>query len=222
MGSRTQAWAWASAGILAMAAVAVSLCRGHQAGGPPQDGSQAVGRSAGGADNPPALLTVHRFPAVPGVVMSSPPAASSPAPRLRYWHVWTDADGISRQSQSEVDDFHLNSISAGAAAQWIGPRTQGEMTVLFTVLPPGWQGDWHENPAPQWIVPLSGGWGVETMDGQRVEMGVGEVSFGADQGTRERDGRRGHRSWIVGDQAAVLMLVQLGPGVPQPPVPGAR
>ena len=45
------------------------------------------------------------------------------------------------------------------------------MTVLVTVQPVGWVGTWHENPAPQWIVPLSGRWWVESMDGKRVEMG---------------------------------------------------
>ena len=124
-----------------------------------------------------------------------------------------------RGSLGTVDGFVMNAISSGASAQWIGPRSDGVMSLLFTVLPPGWQSDWHENPAPQWIVPLSGRWGVETMDGQRVEMGPGEVSFGADQGTRERDGRRGHRSWTVGDQPAVLLLVQFAPEVPKPPVP---
>ena len=144
---------------------------------------------------------------------------SQDPPSIPYWHVFTDADGISRQRQGRVTGFVMNAISAGASAQWIGERTQGSMTVLFTVLPPGWQGDWHENPAPQWIVPLSGCWGVETMDGQRVEMGQGEVSFGADQCTQEMDGRRGHRSWTVGDEPAVLMLVQFSGDVPQPPVP---
>lgn len=141
------------------------------------------------------------------------------APVVSYWHVWTDAAGVSHQSRAAVANFELNSISMGAAAQWIGPRSRGGMEVLFTVLPPGWQGDWHENPAPQWIVPLSGGWGVETMDGQRVEMGIGELSFGGDQNTRAQGGRRGHRSWTVGDQPAVLMLVQLGADVPLPTPP---
>lgn len=148
--------------------------------------------------------------------MSTP---SPQPPSIPYWHVFTDADGISRQRQGRVQGFAMNVISAGASAQWIGERVNGAMTVLFTVLPPGWQGEWHENPAPQWIVPLSGRWGVETMDGQRVEMGQGEVSFGADQGTVDNGGRRGHRSWTVGDQPAVLMLVQFGSGVPHPPVP---
>lgn len=141
------------------------------------------------------------------------------APSIPYWHVWTDADGISHQNRGQINGFVMDSISAGAAAQWQGPRTDGGMTVLFTVLPPGWVGDWHENPRPQWIVPISGRWAVETMDGQQVEMGVGEVSFGGDQHTRERNGLRGHRSWTVGNEPAVLMLVQFGPDVPQPPVP---
>jgi hypothetical protein len=134
----------------------------------------------------------------------------STPPLVTYWHVWTDADGVSRQTQKQMDGFVMACIAEGAAAQWQGPRKTGETTVLFTVLPPGWQGDWHENPAPQWIVPLSGRWGVETMDGIQVEMGPGDVSFGDDLGTHGRDGKRGHRSWTVGDQPAVLMLVQFG------------
>ena len=38
------------------------------------------------------------------------------------------------------------------------------------------------------------------MDGQRVEMGPGELSFGEDQGTkRDAKGRHGHLSGTVGD-----------------------
>jgi len=70
--------------------------------------------------------------------------------------------------------------------------------------------EWHENPKPQWIVPLSGHWFVETMDGTRVEMGPGEVSFGNDQNTRpDAEGRRGHRSGTVGSEASVNMIIQL-------------
>jgi hypothetical protein len=90
--------------------------------------------------------------------------------------------------------------------------------VLTTVLPVGWIGTWHENPKPQWIVPLSGQWFVETMDGQRVVMGPGEMSFGADQNTGEVDGKRGHLSGTVGDAPAVLMIVQFE-GAPDRPVP---
>jgi hypothetical protein len=40
--------------------------------------------------------------------------------------------------------------------------------MVFTVQPVGWVGDWHKNPARQWIVPLSGRWWVEAMDGTRA------------------------------------------------------
>jgi len=92
------------------------------------------------------------------------------------------------------------------------------MSTLVTVLPPGWIGAWHENPRPQWIIPLSGRWFVESMDGQRIEMGPGELSFGADQGTRELSGRKGHLSGTVGEQPAVLWLIQLD-AAPAPRLP---
>jgi hypothetical protein len=133
----------------------------------------------------------------------------SERPTIPYWHLWTGSDGVSRQQRCLMTEFESSSIQPPADPQWQGRSTRGEMTVMFTVLPAGWVGDWHENPRPQWIVPLSGRWFVESMDGTRVEMGCGDISFGADQGCRAADGRRGHRSGTVGEVAAVLMLVQL-------------
>jgi len=46
------------------------------------------------------------------------------------------------------------------------------------------------------------------MDSTRVEMGPGEISFGGDQNCRDIDGKRGHRSGTVGNEPAVLMVVQ--------------
>ena len=47
------------------------------------------------------------------------------------------------------------------------------------------------------------------MDGVRVEMGPGEISFGGDQGCEVVDGKRGHCSGAVGSDPAVLMLIQV-------------
>jgi hypothetical protein len=104
--------------------------------------------------------------------------------------------------------FDFQSISPPAAPQWIGTKTHESATVMVTVQPVGWVGTWHENPKPQWIIPLSGRWFVESMDGQRVTMGPGEISFGEDQGTTADGDRRGHLSGTVGDEPAVLMIVQ--------------
>lgn len=130
------------------------------------------------------------------------------SPIVHYWHLWTDGEGTSHQTRCPIGHFELKSIQPTADPQWLGKKTSGEMTAMVTVLPVGWTGDWHENPKPQWIIPLSGRWFVEAMDGTRVEMGAGEFSFGGDQNCREADGRKGHRSGTVGDAPAVLMIVQ--------------
>jgi hypothetical protein len=130
-------------------------------------------------------------------------------PTVDYWHLWTDADGISRQTRCTLTAFELSAIQPQAAPQWIGSKTTDDMTSFVTVLPVGWTGDWHENPKPQWIIPLSGRWFVESMDGTRIEMGPGEISFGEDQHTKGAPSKRGHLSGVIGDEPAVLMIVQL-------------
>ncbi len=131
-------------------------------------------------------------------------------PKVEYWHVWTDEEGISHQTRCELTDFAKESMGGDADPQWNNRLLSSNAEVLFTVQPVGWVGEWHENPQPQWIVPLSGRWFVETMDGTRVEMGPGEVSFGGDQNTKANSqGHQGHLSGTVGNEPAVLMVVQL-------------
>ena len=142
----------------------------------------------------------------------------SDTPTIPYWHLWTDSDGINRQARCEMTDFQLKSMKPPAAPQWQGEKTSGGMSVIVTVQPVGWSGTWHENPKPQWIIPLSGRWYVESMDGQRVEMGAGEISFGGDQNCSTIDRKTGHMSGTIGDAPAVLMVVQFdGDTAPRPP-----
>jgi quercetin dioxygenase-like cupin family protein len=129
-------------------------------------------------------------------------------PLVGYWHLWTDAQGISHQTRCGLTNFQLKGVGQ-AAPQWNDQQARSEATVVFTVQPVGWIGEWHENPAPQWIVPLSGRWFVEAMDGTRIEMGPGEFSLGEDQNCIEAGGKKGHRSGTLGNEPAVLMTVQL-------------
>lgn len=133
---------------------------------------------------------------------------TGPKPSIPYWHLWTDAKGVSHQVRCALDDFELKGVG-NADPQWNNKHARVESTVVVTVQPVGWVGDWHENPAPQWITVLSGRWWIESMDGTRIEQGPGEFSLGEDQGCTETGGRKGHRSGTVGDQPAVLMCVQL-------------
>ena len=133
----------------------------------------------------------------------------SDKPEIQYWHVYTDETGTSRQTRCTIGDFTMKGMG-GASPQWQDELGTQPATINISVLPVGWTGDWHENPKPQWIVPLSGRWFVETMDGVRAEMGPGDISFGADQGCKpDALGHRGHYSGVIGAEPAVLMLVQL-------------
>jgi hypothetical protein len=134
--------------------------------------------------------------------------SAGPRPEVGYWHLWTDATGITHQSPCVLTQFEIARVGA-AAAQWNNRQPRSEATVVFTEQPVGWVGDWHENPAPQWIVVLSGRWWIESMDGVRIEQGPGEFSLGEDQGSVLTNGRKGHRSGTVGDEPARLMTVQL-------------
>ena len=134
--------------------------------------------------------------------------ASGPKPAVPYWHLWTDDNGVSHQTQCTLTNWELHGIG-NAAPQWNDKQARSDATVVFTVQPVGWVGDWHENPALQWIVVLSGCWWIESMDGTRIEQGPGEFSLGEDQGCTEADGKKGHRSGTVGNVPAVLMTVQL-------------
>ena len=130
-------------------------------------------------------------------------------PTIPYWHLWTDQNGVSHQAQCALTEFELKGVG-GADPQWNNKHGTHPSTVVVTVQPVGWVGDWHQNPKPQWIVSLKGRWWVESMDGHRVEMGPGELSFGEDQAcVAGPDGRIGHRSGTVGDEPAHLMMVQL-------------
>ena len=149
-------------------------------------------------------------------------SADSETPNIPYWHVWTDDEGVTHQTRCALSQFQMQSMGGKAAAQWNVHLLSGETSLLFCVLPVGWIGNWHENPKPQWITVLSGHWFVETMDGPRVEMGPGELSFGGDQNAKvDSVGQIGHRSGTVGDEACSLMLVQLDPKLWDGALPGA-
>ena len=134
-----------------------------------------------------------------------------PDPIVPYWHLYVDEAGQSRQRRRALTEYELKGVGP-ADPQWNDAMQRGEATVVFTVQPVGWVGDWHENPAPHWIVVLSGRWWVESMDGTRVEQGPGEFSLGEDQGCRGAVGRAGHRSGTIGDEPCCLMCVRLHRG----------
>ena len=129
-------------------------------------------------------------------------------PKLAYWHLWTDDNGVSRQTRCELTEFEMSALGPGDSPQWNGSLLD-DGNAFLTVLPVGWVGDWHMNKTAKWIFVLSGQWYVESMDGQRLVFGPGEFSFGGDQGCKaDTQGRIGHLSGQVGDVPCVQLIVQ--------------
>jgi hypothetical protein len=137
-------------------------------------------------------------------------SADPDKPKIPYWHLWTGDDGVTHQTRCDLTNFEMGSVGGKAQPQWNDPLFTGTTIINFCVLPVGWNGDWHENPKPQWIAVLSGRWFVESTDGTRVEMGPGDLSFGGDQNAKpDKEGRAGHRSGTIGDEPCALMTVRL-------------
>lgn len=131
------------------------------------------------------------------------PAAASP-PVMPYASLFTDADGLSRLAMCQLAGFDTADIG-NATDLWKLDFPGRVVGVSFVVLPVGWTGDWHESPHPQWVVPLSGAWFLESAGGERLVMGPGEIHWGQDVGTA---GEKGHRSGQSGDLPCVQLLVQ--------------
>ncbi len=133
---------------------------------------------------------------------------STEAPKLVYWHLWADDDGVSRQMRCELTAFETGALGPGDSPQWNDPLLKNGNAFL-TILPVGWGAGWHVNHTAKWIFTLSGQWYVESMDGQRVIMGPGEFCFGGDQNCKaDARGRIGHLSGQVGGVPCVQLIVQ--------------
>lgn len=141
--------------------------------------------------------------------------ALPPSEPFAYWDVWVDPAGGTHQTRCVIAGFKPFPLGKGVEDIYVDKTTQKPTSIWIAQFPKGWVGAWHENPKPQWVVPLSGRWYVETTDGHRVEMGPGDASFGGDQGSKpDAKGHVGHLSGTIGDAPITLMFVQ-GP-VPAP------
>lgn len=144
---------------------------------------------------------------LPGVASNDGQDSHHP-PTIPYYSLWTGQDGLSSLATCALTAFSARSVGGKAAPIWMRLFKGDVEAVFFSVLPVGWVGEWHESPKPQWVVPLSGRWFIETQDGSRVEMGPGEIHWGQDIGTRAVDGNHGHRSGQLGDLPCVHLMIQ--------------
>ena len=129
-------------------------------------------------------------------------------PTIPYWEMQIASDGRSTIDLRWLDEFFIRDVSGKATAIWMRQFPGTVKAVWFNILSVGWIGEWHPSPALQWVVPISGRWFIETQSGVRVEMGPGDIHWGADVVAGEAHGQVGHRSGQLGDLPCVQLMIQ--------------
>lgn len=123
------------------------------------------------------------------------------ASTLSYLRLYSDDAGISHFAPVEIAvapvDFAPPTEPFGASA-WEPAARHG-----FLSLPGGWIGELHPSPQRMWIVVLAGEMEFEAGDGAKHRLVAGSTLL------LEDTAGMGHRSHVVGDQAAVLSVVHV-------------
>ena len=61
-------------------------------------------------------------------------SAQDTPPKLPYWHVWTDDDGMTHQTRCELSAFRMESMGGRAAPQWNDQVVTSGTTVLIATM----------------------------------------------------------------------------------------
>lgn len=121
---------------------------------------------------------------------------------LVYVRLFADAEGNSHLEQDVTLQLEPTNFVPPAPAIDVSPP-QPAAAYAFLSVPIGYFGDWHPSPKRQWVFFISGQMEFEVSDGARF-LGV--------PGSRvllEDTTGRGHRSRVIGSEAAVMAAVQL-------------
>jgi len=98
--------------------------------------------------------------------------------------------------EAETSDF-----IPGHTAIGVSPALTAK-TARFLEVPGNWSSGWHPTPVQQYVVPLSGGFKIETGDGQTREFRPGEMIL-LDDTTG-----RGHFTTFLGDSWILAVALE--------------
>lgn len=127
------------------------------------------------------------------------------APFVEVMRIVSGDDGKTRFATGAIP-FAEQDYAPPAPALAVSPRL-AVTDVAFASLPAGYFGDWHPAPRRQYGLLLSGALEIETGDGDKRRLDAGGVFL------LEDVSGQGHRTWVVGDEAALVALI---------PVPAAE
>jgi hypothetical protein len=155
---------------------------------------------------PPAPM-ISTVPAMPGDTIRQALARNE----IPYANLWADDKGQTHITKCVLKGLQLHGFAPPAAPYFMGIAPEDIDSIVFSVLPAGWFGDWHHAPGPQWVITLSGQWEVQTMDGSTLRQGPGEFQFNSDESSfaTAPGGHVGHTARLVGSVPNVRMIVTL-------------
>jgi hypothetical protein len=161
--------------------------------------------SAIAAQQPAAVISTA--PAPPGDTVQQALARNE----ISYANVWADDKGQTHVTKCVLKGLQLHAFAPPAAPYLMGIAPEDIESIVFSVLPAGWFGDWHHAPGPQWVITLSGQWEVQTTDGSTLRQGPGEFQFNSDESAfaMTPGGRVGHTARLVGSVPNVRMIITL-------------
>jgi hypothetical protein len=120
---------------------------------------------------------------------------------MKLLRIYTGPDG---GSHFEELDLPMSSVEFAPPAPPLDlSEFWGATRASILRAPPGWEGDWHPAPKRQLMFHLAGEIEGETSDGERRTIGPGTVVL------LEDTTGKGHRSRVVGNEPAVIGVVQL-------------
>jgi hypothetical protein len=130
--------------------------------------------------------------------------------QITYSNLWADDAGKTHITKCVITGLHMAAFAAGAPYLY-GIAPEDIDSVVFSIMPIGWFGDWHSAPGPQWVVTLSGQWQVQTTDSSTLVQGPGEFQFNSDQDSFSKapGGPVGHTARQVGSVPTVRMIITL-------------
>jgi hypothetical protein len=156
---------------------------------------------------PPPASVISTAPAPPGDTVRQALARNE----ISYANLWADDKGQTHITKCVLKGLQLHSFAPPAAPYLMGIAPEDIESIVFSVLPAGWFGDWHHAPGPQWVVTLSGQWEVQTTDGSTLRQGPGEFQFNSDEQAfaTAPGGHVGHTARLVGTDPNVRMIITL-------------
>ena len=115
--------------------------------------------------------------------------------------IFAGEDGASHLQDIEID---LQShVFAPPAPPLLVSAPGAASSVLFISVEAGWFGDWHPVPQRQYMCFLAGEVVVETSDGDSRHFRAGSITLCEDTFGN------GHRTRVLSDEPAVIVVVQL-------------